>query len=495
MSASIAGLTLLLWGAATISGAPTSARAQAVTESLGEVTPAPTPSSLEPEVDEAGALDPCGVPEERRPPDPRCGERLDGRPPPSATVARQVGRAALTPPRLVAKVALWPVVKTADFVEHHHLVDRGRAILTSDDGLIGVRPELQYSTSFLPTGGLRVFYRRLPGPGSEIMTRFRTGGPSALLGQLGLRGPDWLGLSILATWSRRSDRLFAGTGPNTDEDLAALGRDRARFGSNNLGAELRWWRRLPWGLVAQAQGGFDRRDYQASSVRGGPSVVDVFGLPPGADACVARGLPSSCVDEAELPGFYTGLRIARLGAGLGFDRRSGARDGRGVSALVNGSLAQGVAGDPSRHAHFTGQVVGAVGGDDRVVLLRLRAAMVERLGAAPIPFDELIIPSGLTEMRGFPDGRLRGHSALVGSTEYRWYISSYLDATLFVDVGTVAGPKFSQVDWTRLFPSFGLGFRLYAPQGTYWEAPAVDGIQIAYAPEEGFRALISMAAF
>ena len=166
------------------------------------------------------AEDPCAVPPGERAPDPRCGETLDGRVPAEASAGRQVARAALVVPRLATKAVLWPIVETTDFLEYHRVVDWGRALLTTDDGLIGVRPELQYSTSFLPTGGARFFYRRLPGKGSEIMTRFRTAGPAAMLGQIGVRGPDWLGLSLLATWNRRSDRLFAGVGPNTDEELA-----------------------------------------------------------------------------------------------------------------------------------------------------------------------------------------------------------------------------------------------------------------------------------
>jgi len=130
-----------------------------------------------------------------------------------------------------------------------------------------------------------------------------------------------------------------------------------------------------------------------------------------------------------------------------------------------------------------------------VFLLRGRAAMVERLSAAPVPFEELIVPSGQSDMRGFATGRWRGESGLFGSAEYRWYIAHSLDATLFVDVGTVAGPRFSNVDWDRWLPSVGLGFRYYQPQGAYWDARAQDGIQIAYAPEGGLRLMFSMAAF
>jgi outer membrane protein assembly factor BamA len=175
--------------------------------------------------------------------------------------------------------------------------------------------------------------------------------------------------------------------------------------------------------------------------------------------------------------------------------RSPARDGTGFSLATDATVARGVAGDPSRHAAFSAEGVGAVGGSDRVFLLRARATMVERLGSAPVPFDELVVPSGLYDMRGFPSGRWHGDSGLFGSAEYRWYISSSLDATLFTDAGTVAGPRFSNIDWNRWLPSFGFGFRYYRPQGAYWDARAEDGIQIAYAPQGGFRLLLSMAAF
>ncbi len=250
---------------------------------------------------------------------------------------------------------------------------------------------------------------------------------------------------------------------------------------------------MPWRLVARAHGGLDRRDYHANDVIGGPSVADLYGLP--ADTCAARGLPAPCVDEAEMPGFSRGLRIARAGGGLVLDLRNPARDGGGFSLAADATFAQGLAGDPSRHATYVAETVAAIGGNDRLFLLRARATMVERLGAAPIPFEELVIPSGMIDMRGFPDGRLRDASGLVGSAEYRWYISAYLDATLFVDVGTVAGPRFAGFDGTRWFPSYGVGFRYYQPQGAHWEARAVDGIQIAYAPEGGLRLLLTMAAF
>jgi hypothetical protein len=436
---------------------------------------------------------PCASPPSDRPPDLRCGEPLDGRVPLEPSTGRKVGQAALAVPRVATQVVLWPAVKALDLLEYHRVIDWARALLTTDDGLIGVRPEIQYSTSFSPTGGLRFFYRRLPSPGSELMMRVRTAGPSIFLGQLGGHGPEKLGLSLLMTFDRRNDRLFAGVGPRSDAELAAAGQGVARYASDNLGAELRWSRRLPARLIAQARGDVERRDYRATDVRGDTSVSEVFGLPAG--ECAARGLSAPCVDEAQMPGFNRGLRIVRAGVGFGVDARERDRDGSGVSLLADATVARGVAGDPSRHAAFSAEGVAALGGGDRLFVLRARAAMIERLASAPIPFDQLFIPSGMFDMRGFATGRLRGESGLAATAEYRWYISAYLDATLFADVGTVAGPRFAGLDWERWFPSFGLGFRYYQPQGAYWQARALDGIQFAYAPQGGFRVLFSMAAF
>jgi hypothetical protein len=441
----------------------------------------------------AVAVAPCSLPASERPPALRCGEALDGRAPAEPSVGRQIGRATLVVPRLVTRVVFWPVVTTTDVVEHHRVMEWMRAVLTSDDGLVGVRPEFQYATSFLPSVGARLFYRRLPwGHGSELMARFRTAGPAVLLGQVGASGPDWLGLSVLASWQRRNDWLFAGNGPNSKEDLASAGQEPARYGADMLRGEVRWTRRFPGRLIGKAHGALDRRDYTTNSTLKSPSVATVFGLPP--ETCAALGLPQPCVNENEMPGFHNGLRVAHLGAGIGIDLRDPVRDGGGFSLMVDGDVAQGIAGDPSQFASTSVEMVVGGGINDHLLLFRGRAGLVEKLNSAPIPFEELFIPTGRDDMRGFPAGRFRGQSGLVGSAEYRWYLSAYLDATLFVDVGTVAGARFAGLDSAHWFPSVGLGFRYYKPHGPYWQAQALNGIQIAYSPEY-LRLLFSLASF
>jgi len=442
----------------------------------------------------AGDAPSCAAPSEgpdARPPDPRCHEALDGRA--AAPAPLSVPRVLLFPPQLAARALFWPIVEAGDLIEHHQVLEWMDELLTTDDRLIGVRPELQYSTGFISTFGARVFDRRLPMPGSEAMLRFRAGGAAAMLGEAQLSGPAWLGLTLHAAWNRRPDRLFAAIGPANQAELAAIGKGLARYASDAWSAEARWLRPLPLHLVATLAGDVQRRDYRADGVSGGPSVGVFYGLPPG--VCTGLGLPEGCIDPDQVPGFARGLRIAHAGAGLALDRRDRARDGSGVSLGVQGQYGQGIAGDPSRHVRLAAEIVLALGGSDRELVLRGRGEMVERLGAAPIPFEELVAPAGQAGMRGFPDGRFRGPSGVVGSAEYRWFIAYNLDAFLFADVGTVAGTRFAGLERGHLYPSFGVGIRRLRPTAEYWEAPLLDGLQVAYAPEAGVRLMFSVAAF
>jgi hypothetical protein len=432
----------------------------------------------------------CDAPPDARAPDPRCGETIDGRAP--AEPENGVARGVLTVPRVATRALLWPVVETSDVLEHHHVLDWMAAVLTTDDGLVGVRPILSYTTGFAPSLGLRVFWRRLPGP-HELAAHLETAGPGIIVTRLHFRTLARMGLNVDASWVKRDDYIFAGIGPNSEEALEASGRGLARYGSSALAAEARWSHWLPARLFVLLRGDVLGRSYQDGSVRGGPPVSTFYALP-SAD-CMAMALPASCISPSEMPGFETGLRLVRGGGGLGLDLRAPGREAPGFFLVTEGVVARGIASDPSRHAKLSGEAVGVVGGANRAFVLRGRAAVVEKLGDAPIPFEELIVPSGAAGMRGFPEGRFRGESGVVGTAEYRWYISSYLDASLFSDVGTVAGHDFAGLGSARWFPSYGVGFRWFKTEGPYWEAPPRGGVQAAYAPDYGFRIILSMAGF
>src|SRR5215471_13264420 len=74
----------------------------------------------------------CDAPPGSRPPDPRCGEALDGRSTPAPPSALIVPRAVLWVPRLTSRVVFWPLVRTSDLVESNRLLGWARSILTTD---------------------------------------------------------------------------------------------------------------------------------------------------------------------------------------------------------------------------------------------------------------------------------------------------------------------------------------------------------------------------
>ena len=251
---------------------------------------------------------------------------------------------------------------------------------------------------------------------------------------------------------------------------------RDRVVITELGADLEW------------------RNYDSDDVRGGPSVAELYGAPPA--SCAALGLPEPCVNPVAVPGFDA-RRVTRQRARVALDLRSAGRDASGVEIALAGIHTYGILGDGDHHVRLALETLVALGGRDRALILRGQAAVVEPLGGSVIPFDELVSPTGAAGMRGFPLGRFRDRSGIVGTLEWRWLVTSSIDASLFTDAGTVAGPWFEGLRFENVFPSFGAGLRFFnLKDARYWTAEPGFGIQVAYAPAgTGVRLLLSAAAF
>jgi hypothetical protein len=397
----------------------------------------------------------------------------------------------LTPPRAAARLVLLPVVEATAAAERHDVFPWLRAVTTSDDGKVGVRPEIQYATSFVPSVGLRLFYRRLPDPTSEVTGLFKAGSTNIVHAEVAVRGPRWLGLMLGAMWDRRDDRLFAGIG---NPPRGAAAPVHARYRGDIYRAEALWLTPRAGPLTLTLRAGVEGREYDSDDVRGGPSIAVAYGAPPA--SCALRGLASPCTDPLLVPGFEIDRRLLYERARLALDLRPAARDASGVEVGLEGAFMQGLVADPSRHVRIGFDAVGEIGGVDRALLLKLVAAVVEPVGPAPIPFDELISPTGGAGMRGFADGLLRDRSGLVGTAEYRWLISSMIDALLFVDEGAVAGPWFGGLAPADFHTTVGAGLRFYGSTlARYWAEPAGQGVQIAYARGQGIRLLLTAALF
>ena len=133
-----------------------------------------------------------------------------------------------------------------------------------------------------------------------------------------------------------------------------------------------------------------------------------------------------------------------------------------------------------RLAHLTGKVI---------------AGLLETIGDAPVPFDEVLDASGTGGVRGLPAGRLRGYSKLVASGEYRWLLTPWLDAVLSFDYGNAFG-QFEDFASGHMFSSLALAFVVVdAFTPAYFRAAARFGVQVAVTPDDGLRVSFALYAW
>jgi outer membrane protein assembly factor BamA len=414
------------------------------------------------------------------PPDPRQGERLDGRvaAPAASDPARAAPRLLLSPLRVAAWVVLTPIDRGVGLLERHKVYDRVYETLTSDDRLLGVRPLIQFESGTALAGGLRVYDRRTLGAGSLLGASLQAGRRAHEV-SVTFEPPGQHDVGVTAMQNHRTDALYGGGDGLPRDEQARLGRPVVRYGFEGYRVDG-WYRRpLVGALAMRLDLGLDRRRYGQGIDSGGDPAIQ-----------------ESPVDPASVPGFTGGLRVARAGLELRLDGRPHPRYGSGVLAGVTGGYAQGLAGDPSRHASARGGVGGVLAFGDRALGLGVRAGLVEPLGTAPVPFEDLLSPTGSRGLRGLSLGRLRGRSELVATLEYRWLLAAWMDAILFVDRGNVYGARLSDLALGRAFTSVGLGLVGFdMDQVAYWASPPRFGVQLAITPDDGMRLSFALAAW
>jgi hypothetical protein len=420
-----------------------------------------------------------------QPPDPRLGEELDGRPTPVDPFRRPraLGRAALLPARWLLLGLGKPTAYIASFVERHHLIERTYWGVTSDDRLIGLRPEAQYETGYTFSVGARLFDKRSLGPGSLVNLRVRSGGLRFDFLEMRIRAPHTspLAAEMHVLYDRNPAGIFGGTDGESRAELAAEGRGVAHFAVARAlsGLEVARWLGGPFAIWARGE--FDLRSFHDEG--GDQGITTLWCAQPGTASC-------RDVDDKLVPGFHDGQRLFRTRLGMVVDTRDPAQRAGGFRLSGDAALAHGIADDPTFDLSLYADARAAIGLHDRSLIFRVAAGAVRSLDSAPVPFEELVQPGGNFGLRGLSAGRLRGESELLGSIEYRWLLAPYLDAALFVDEGGAFGRNFDGLSLHHMIPSFGGGVRVHAIRPDYWRAEGVASVQLAHAPDEGFRLII-----
>jgi hypothetical protein len=427
----------------------------------------------------AGSIARAGEPASA-PPDVLRGERYDGRQlkRPARDYLLVVPRLVLLPPRLLM-LGLGAVAKPVmEWNERKHVVEQVVGALTSSDGLVGVRPVINYELSFRPSFGVLYFNDRLP-RGAHLTVSTAIGGPETILQNAHVTVPLLHGraaIDVGAVYRRRNDELYTGIGMRNPLPFARFATDAAdataTFSMHPL-EPLRLELGVDFGIRRFADG--ERYD-------GDRPIAEVY--------CV-RGVDGRCltgvVDELLVPGFGAGTQFARGTAAVHLDSR---RDETSAGLLVDASAqyTHGLGADASSYLRLHGHVGTSFEiWRHRTLYLGVSADDMIAFGSTPVPFSELVVLGGPEDLRGFQRGRFRDSSSLIATVEYRWPIWMWMDGSLFFDYGGVFGPGFSRFAVGDLRPDVGLGLRVHS------SSKFMMRIQVAYGfgSEGGIRLVIA----
>ncbi len=385
-------------------------------------------------------------------PDVLHGERYDGRPaqPPRKQPGRALARALLTPPRLFI-AGLGAVAKPAmEWNERDHVQQHITAALTSDDGLIGVRPVVNYEASFTPSFGLLLFDNRLPaGMRSQLSSAF--GGPHVLANDARLSRPlpHQLQLTVHADYLRRNDELYTGIGMHVPLPFSRYGFDRV-----DSDVALTWKPVKALQIEAGVAVDFVRYN-NGSEYDGDQSIGSVYCLR-------AAGHCVGVVDDWLVPGFSSGTQFVREHVAINVDSRADElSSGLLVGARVD--YTHGIGSDDSSYLRLHGHIGRSFElFRHRSLYIGISAEDEIALGGSTIPFSELVQLGGIDDLRGFRRARFRDDSSLLGTIEYRWPIWMWMDGSLFADYGGVFKPQFADFTVHDLKPDVGFGFRMHS---------------------------------
>jgi hypothetical protein len=429
------------------------------------------------------------------PPDPRKGERSDGRVHDrlkAADFALAIPRIVLTPPRmligLVGQVARG--VYQLDY--RHHIAAKLYRLTTSEDGLIALRPLIRYYTGFSPIFGFTLFDNRSLGKRSHMEASIAVGLPQVLLvsGTISPSLPLFHHFSTSVDFARRDDQAFYGIAQSSYGGARPNDLPGARYGIDAVNVTPVYSFRLTPIVRLNFAEMWGYRSYRDGRSFGNPPISVVYCT----DRVIGNAFPDdrrclrSGVDATLVPGFFTGANFFATTAELVVDTRDGdAAPTRGLRFDLGGRYAHGVTDGRPSWIQVRSSLTGVIrlGAPGRTLVLHLRAEMLEPLSDSPVPFTELVTLGGVDDLRGFPFNRFRDYSSLLATVEYRYQVWMWADASIFVDYGGVFGKRFDGFGFDRMVPDVGVGLRLHS------RSNFVVRLQLAYGFGEGLQAVFA----
>jgi hypothetical protein len=414
--------------------------------------------------------------QEQAPPDVLKGERYDGRKPQRSAkpYLLAVPRMLLLPPRLLVLGIGYGLKPLLEWNERQHVAERVIGVLTSEDGLVGVRPVFNFELGYQPSFGVLYFNDRHD---AQIRVSTAIGGPETILESVHARAPlvsERLALHFDASYRRRDDELFTGIGIRKDAPFG-----RYEVNQVDTGATLR--ARPMRSLDIDVGVAFGLRRFANGGAYGDRPIAEVY---------CARLIDGRClgvVDDELAPGFNDGTQFVRPSVAIHIDSRHG-ETSAGILVDAGAQYTHGLGGDTSSYLRLHGHVGTAFEiWRHRSLYVGVSLDDMVQFGSTPIPFSELVVLGGPDDLRGFQRGRFRDSSSMLASIEYRWPIWMWMDGSLFFDYGGVFAPEFRDFHVGDLRPDIGLGFRVHT------SSKYVMRIQAAYGfgSEGGLRVVIA----
>ncbi|HSI05551.1 MAG TPA: BamA/TamA family outer membrane protein, partial [Myxococcota bacterium] len=393
-------------------------------------------------------------------------------------------------------------------IDRFNIATRTREALTFRDHTLGFFPTITIANGMQPGFGIAAFADRLfvdwHFMRGSVVTDFQRNIIASFLNRFNLgRAAD---LNLLASYQRRNDLVFYGTGSDTVRD------DRTRFERRKPFIELEL--ATGSGQVASAaasSNGISSGDFatldtalQALSHFGGRLSIELsdnnFG-------CTTRA-PDICGDDSaegtgddryslgrdgEAAYFTSGYALMRIKALISADtRKAGRPSSTGVRIDIFGRYGEGLGSraDDVRFFRYGGELSGfwdVTGHRRRVFAARLYVELLERGRNHDVPFMELINLGGPEVMRGFLRARFQGESATVATIDYRWPIWSFLDANLFYEMGNVWDRHLANFDVKKLRGGYGLALRTNSSRDASFQLLIAAGTKQWSAQPDEFR--------
>lgn len=395
--------------------------------------------------------------------------------PPGVDAALFLPRAALRVPAVVLDVAFLPLRLLGSLVDEYRLDAHVIDFLYNDERTAAFYPVITFQPQFGVSLGAGAFHGDLFGHGERGLVRARFLGRFEQSYEVELEADRFLGTPAWVEGRIRYQvepgLIFSGIGHGAVRDPPPAGSlyDPAQAAVRTRYYSERALVLLRSGVTVGARPELakvgvttklnHRRVAPAERTFGDPSIETVY-------------------DTRQLPGFDARYNSLEIDANLVIDTR----DRRGFTS--NGLLLEAFGGAVPAgwglggFGHYGVEATGFVD-------LHLRRVITLRLGtegvvgdAREIHFSELPQLGGALSLRGYPHGRFRDKTAVIGTLQYGWPVHTYVAADLFVDVGKV-GPSYASIfgeEPAAWRPGVGGGFMVHSGDDLFLRLDVAWGI-------------------